>query len=311
VADRVERLTNLLAALLDTRRPLRMEELVATIPGYPDSRASARRQFERDKDTLRELGVPVRMETPDGTSAELGYRVLREEYCLPSLDLTPDEQAALHVAVAAVPLEGSAAEAALWKVGGGAASQTQAKELVATVPSLPQLAGLFDAYRSRAVVTFGYRGERRQLEIWGLRFRRGYWYAFGHDRDRGGRRTFRVDRMEGELDAGPGEAYEIPADLDPGESLGDEPWRFGDEEVVVARVLVDAPQAAGVLAQVGDDSLRETRPDGSMVVELAVTNEDAFLSFVLGLLDGAEVLHPPDLRAAMVRRLRQLAGAGR
>ena len=48
-------------------------------------------------------------------------------------------------------------------------------------------------------------------------------------------------------------------------------------------------------------------PDGSVVFRLAVTNREAFRSFVLGLLDHAEVLAPPELRADMVGWLSALA----
>ena len=59
MADRLERLVNLTATLLDTRRPLTLDELAERVePRYPDDKTSRRRQFERDKETLRELGVP-------------------------------------------------------------------------------------------------------------------------------------------------------------------------------------------------------------------------------------------------------------
>ena len=51
----------------------------------------------------------------------------------------------------------------------------------------------------------------------------------------------------------------------------------------------------------------ERRADGAVVVELAVTNREAFRSFVLGLLDSAEILGPPELRDDMVAHLEALA----
>jgi predicted DNA-binding transcriptional regulator YafY len=70
VTDRLERLTNLVATLLDTRRPLTLEEIVDVVPGYPDDKLSYRRQFERDKDTLRGIGIPVRLESVDELGPE-------------------------------------------------------------------------------------------------------------------------------------------------------------------------------------------------------------------------------------------------
>src|SRR6266542_1049255 len=106
MADRLERLTNLVAVLLETRRPLTLEEIVERVPGYPAERESYRRQFERDKSTLREIGVPIALEALYAFDQETGYRIHREDYELPPLDLTDDERVALHLAVTAVRLEG-------------------------------------------------------------------------------------------------------------------------------------------------------------------------------------------------------------
>jgi proteasome accessory factor B len=305
VTDRLERLTNLVATLLDTRRSLTLEEIVEVVPGYPDDKVSYRRQFERDKETLRGIGIPVRLESLDGLGPEQGYRIPPEEYYLPSLDLTPDEQAALHVAVTAVRLEGGPAPTeALWKLGG---REGEAAHALAALPTVPALPALFDAYRTRSTVTFSYRGAARHVDPWGILFRRGHWYVVGHDHDRGERRSFRVDRIDGDVDAGPPGAFEPPARLEPGAVLGDEPWRYGEEDVVVARVLVDASRAAAVIEQVGEPAVGERRADGSVVIELPITNTAAFRSFVLDLLDAAEVVGPPELRAEMVAWLDRIA----
>ncbi len=87
MADRLERLVNLTATLLDTRRPLTLDELSERVePRYPDDKTARRRQFERDKETLRELGVPIRVETVDGFGAEQAYRIHPDDYYLPELD---------------------------------------------------------------------------------------------------------------------------------------------------------------------------------------------------------------------------------
>lgn len=305
MTDRLERLTNLVATLLDTRRPLTLEEIVELVPGYPDDKMSYRRQFERDKDTLRGIGIPVRLEGVDSFGPEQGYRILPDEYYLPSLDLTPDEQAALHVAVTAVRLEGGPAPTeALLKIGG---REGEAAHALAALPTVPALPALFDAYRTRSTVTFTYRGERRHVDPWGILFRRGHWYVVGHDRDRAEQRSFRVDRIDGEVDAGAPGGFDPPARLEPGALLRDEPWRYGEEEAVAARVLVDATQAVAVVEQVDADAVVERRDDGSVVLELPVTNTAAFRSFVLGLLDAAEVVGPPELRAEMVTWLEAVA----
>jgi len=313
MADRLERLTNLIAVLLDTRRPLTLEEIVERVPGYPPERESYRRQFERDKATLREIGVPISLEAVHAFEQESGYRIHREDYELPALDLTDDERVALHLAVTAVRLEGGgeavggAGRDALLKLGGieGAGAPT-----LAALPDVPALPPLFDAYRHRARVTFAYRGGARRLDPYGILFRNGHWYVVGFDCDREAIRAFRADRIESEVEAGRPGTFERPEGFDPASALRDEPWRFGDEEPVEALVLVSAAQAGWVEADLGARAVAERRDDGSIVVRMAVTNREAFRSWVLGLLDHAEVLGPPELRGDMVTWLSALAGAG-
>src|SRR5437588_6982880 len=150
MADRLERLTNLVAVLLETGRPLNLEEIVERVPGYPAERESYRRQFERDKATLREIGVPIALEALYAFDQETGYRIHREDYELPALDLTDDERVALHLAVTAVRLEGGgegvggggAGRDALLKLGGIEGAGAPA---LAALPDVPALAALFDA----------------------------------------------------------------------------------------------------------------------------------------------------------------------
>ena len=119
VADRLERLVNLTATLLDTRRPLTLDELVRPRrAALPRGARVAPPAFERDKETLRELGIPIRVETADGFGSEQAYRIHPDDYYLPELELTEDELAALHVAVTAVRLEGDAGREGLAKLGG-------------------------------------------------------------------------------------------------------------------------------------------------------------------------------------------------
>ena len=97
--DKLERLLNLTAALLDTPRPLTAAELRDRVPGYPDADASFRRAFERDKDDLREMGVPVELSDVDSpTGPVAAYRIHKDQYYLRDPGLEPDELAALHLA---------------------------------------------------------------------------------------------------------------------------------------------------------------------------------------------------------------------
>jgi proteasome accessory factor B len=303
--DRLERLTNLVAALLDTRRPVTLEEIVERVPGYPENKEAYRRQFERDKDTLRGIGVPVSLEKVHPLDPDMGYRIRPEDYYLPELDLTPDERVALHLAITALRLEGGQGHQALLKLGG---LEGSAAAPIGALPSVPALPALFDAYRRRARISFRYRGDVRRLDPYGILFRDGHWYVVGFDPDRGEARSFRADRIEGAVEVGPAGSFQRPGEFDPAAALRNEPWRFGDEQPIEALVAVDATQAAWVVADLGPEAVAERRDDGSVVVRLQVTNRAALRSFVLDLLDAAEVLGPPELRADMAAWLKARAG---
>ena len=115
MADRVERLTNLLALLLETRRPLTLHEIASELEGqYPDVGQARRAAFERDKAALREIGVEISTETFGGDRAgEMGYRIERSSFELPDLGLTDDEVRALQVALAATRPDSAIGEEAL------------------------------------------------------------------------------------------------------------------------------------------------------------------------------------------------------
>jgi predicted DNA-binding transcriptional regulator YafY len=157
-------------------------------------------------------------------------------------------------------------------------------------------------------VTFEYRGEARSLDPYGVVHRFGHWYVVGRDRDKDALRSFRVDRLDGPARAGPEREVEPPSDFDLAAALRADPLTYGDDEPVRARVRVDAWRAAWVVDTLGEPAVVERGDDGSVVVELAVVNRDAFRSFVLGLLEHAEVLEPPELRADVVDWLRAAAG---
>jgi predicted DNA-binding transcriptional regulator YafY len=305
--NRLERLINLVAALLDSPRPLTADELRLRVPGYPDDRASFRRAFERDKEALREMGVPLVLEVVGDSPAQgtEGYRIPKDAYYLTDPGLEPDELAALHLAASAVELEGADGLQALWKLGGvvAEAGPTPAR---AALPAPAHLVDLFAAVSQCRPVTFEYRGQKRRLDPHALNFRNGHWYVVGRDDASDEQRSFRVDRIESEVDAdGPPGSFVVPEHR----HQQPPPWQMGDGVTLEGRLLVDADQASWAIAHVGPSAVEERRGDGSVVLAVPVTNRDAFRSFVLGFLDHAEVLGPPELRDDMTSWLEALCRA--
>jgi len=300
--DRLERLTDLVLVLLGTSRPLSLRELADAVPGYPEAGEARRQAFERDKRTLREEGVALIAEPVPGPD-QIGYRIRSEDWYLPDLDLEPDEQAALNLAVAGVHLGDPIGRDALWRLG---LAGTESARPLAALPALPALPALFEAVRSRSTIEFEYRGERRHLDPAVLRFHGGRWYVVGQDLDRGAPRTFRVDRVSGSPSLYPPGSAHVPAGFDPDVALPDEPWRLGEGEPVDVEVWVDAVETPRVVAELGDRAVVERRDDASVVVRLSVSDVPALRTWVLGMAQHVEVLGPPSVRGDVVAWLTQL-----
>lgn len=226
---KTERLLNLVIALLHTRLPMSKARIRGAVPQYQASSDEAfDRMFERDKDELRDLGIPLRTEPVSHIfEDDLGYRIDRREYALPEIALEPDELAVLGLASRAwsqAALAGPAAQA-LRKLEAGSTGRDDTS--VAGVESLlrtpdPAFDGVRAAVQSRTPVTFSYRKpgsqtvEQRRVQPWRLSSWRGRWYLTAFDLDRDAERLFRLSRVQGQATpiGSPGE-FTVPEDHDP------------------------------------------------------------------------------------------------
>src|SRR6267154_3055025 len=98
--SKVERLVNLAIALLSTRGYITAEKIRSSVAGYSDNASDEAfsRMFERDKNELRDLGIPLETGKVSSFDPVEGYRINRDAYALPAVELTPDEAAAVAVA---------------------------------------------------------------------------------------------------------------------------------------------------------------------------------------------------------------------
>jgi predicted DNA-binding transcriptional regulator YafY len=297
----LERLINLLAMLLTARRPVTADEIRRTIPGYsPDSDEAFHRMFERDKELLRSIGIPLETAFTDRLEVEHGYRIDPAKYTLTDPGLTDDERAALHLAAQMVRLGGEpAAPEAVHKLGG--ARLTGASDpMAADLGDSSDLGDLFLAVSERRAARFDYRGRPRVVHPYGLGHRRGHWYLVGATAD--GERMFRVDRMERvDVDDGPG-AFRRPSGFSIAVALHDLPWETGAEGSIDAEVRF-GPEVAWWAARQLGGQVKAPEDDGALVVTIPVANPEAFISWVLSFGDSAEILRPPALRQAIVDRV--------
>lgn len=309
MADRVERLTNLLALLLETRQPLSQLAIADALAGqYPDAAQARRAAFERDKAALREIGVPIEQEIVSGGDAagQTRYWIDRDRYELRGLELDDDEMRALQLAMAATRPGSASGQHALWKVGAGLLDESA--PVAAIVPDLPALPLLRDAVAARTSVSFRYRDVDRTVDPWGLLLRDGFWYLIGLDHGHGERRTFRIDRFQGEVSTVAGSTFERPAGFDPRDAFPDDPKAIGaDAARPDAVVLVDVRQARRAERELGSDRVLARHDDGAIEVSVPCANEPAFRSWLLGYLDAAEVLSPVEVRDGVVAWLEAVA----
>jgi proteasome accessory factor B len=304
VSAKVERLVNVTIALLETRKPLTFAELRSRTGYYEQAdRESARRMFERDKDDLRRLGVPIETR-PVPLAAEDGYLVDRDAYELPDVDLTSEEVAALALAVRLTGERGSLELAKLAaRAPDPAELATDPVTRVAVAP--PAVEAIADAVVARAPVRFRYRPLRgdvatRSVDPYAVVQRRGAWYLVGRDHDRDALRAFRLDRFEGAATVtGPGGGYVPPSDLDLAAVVA------GPDAGEVVAELAVAPTARWAVEARGGTPTGGRAGDRA-VLELRV-DPVRDLPWLLGLSTEVAVLRPPALRDRLVAALRGLA----
>jgi predicted DNA-binding transcriptional regulator YafY len=304
----VERITNLLTLLLETRLPVTLRQISISIEGYPAGQVALRGAFERDKALLRDIGVPIETTVLGGDQAgETAYSINRDRYELRGLELDDDERHALQMAVAT--LRSEIGQDAVWKLGGTAVPTST---VVANVVQLPSLPALRSAVAERRSVRFTYHAVERTLDPYGLLLREGFWYVMGHDHGHDQVRTYRVDRIEGDVTPIDGSSFDRPSDFDARAVFPADAKALGDVgEHRTALVAVFGPTAEIVRRDLGDAAVTTGGASGATVFEVTCTNLDAFRSWVLGLGVHAEVLGPPEVRADVVAWLRGLAGAAR
>jgi proteasome accessory factor B len=306
VADKAERLVNLTISLLEAPAPLSLADIRRRTRYYTDGGAeSTRRMFERDKDELRHLGVPIEtVALPH--SDETGYTIRRRAYELPDVALTGEEVAALALAVRLTGAEGT--PLALAKLAARAPDPSGAPiESTTRVEVQPDpVDAVADAVLERTPLRFDYRSAdgttgTRTLDPYGVVQRRSAWYLVGRDHDRDALRAFRLDRMGSrpQVVGAPG-SFTPPDDVDVTAAVSGQ--RIDGVEVLLAV----APEARWAVELRGGRDTDEEH-DGWPVLTLSGLHPIRDRAWVLGLGPNVEVLGPPELRDAVRRGLEAVA----
>lgn len=297
----VERVLNLLIYLLESPRPVTADDVRNTVQGYgQDSDDAFHRMFERDKDLLRRMGVPIKLVALDAWEIEYGYSVDPDEYALADPGLTQEERVALSVAARMVRLGGTHLGVnALLKLGG-------VERVVGSEPlgadlgeGAAALGDLFGAVTQRRRVSFRYRDQARKLEPWGIAHRRGHWYVTGQTPD-GADRVFRVDRIENLHVSEEVDEFKRPKDFDIRKVLDGHPWEAGTDERTEAKLRFTPDVAWWAARTLGVAAPKEGKP---LEVKVPYVNRDAIVGWVLSFGASAQVLEPEGLKEEVTHRV--------
>lgn len=322
------RLLELVMCLLAAKNGIDRATLRASISGY-DSQASDaafQRTFERDKDDLRKMGMPVETMTDAGGQV-IGYCIPRDDFQLPEITLTAEQWLMLNLAARmwSEATLGRGAQSALRKfeaartdrarVDGLDESSLEFRLDLQARSSLgdSSLPIFYDAIRTRTEVRFDYRGLHnstsvpRRLYAWGVLGRWGGWYVVGHDLDRDDVRVFRTSRISNTpKKVGAAGVYTIP-DVSISDLVSSHKAQL---ERGVAQVLV-RPGVGGRLrlqtldttdALLPSDVQDLPTPTGWDRLRIEYRSIEEAAAQIASLGDSVRVEHPPALSAVVRER---------
>ncbi len=310
-----ERLFSLVLALLATETGLTKNEILSTVQGYRQryrtagDNANLERQFERDKDDIRDLGVPL--ETVDspgqpGNNQNLRYRIPRGAYELPSdITFSAEETTLLNLA------------ALVWREGSLSAESRRAviklkglglvtdDPVLGYAPRVRVRDAAFEPLRAalerNAVVRFAYlkpgEAESRVREVAPLALvqHQGRWHLHALEPGTEITKTFLLRRIVGQITT-TGATFAAPRGDQTARALAelDEVWNSHAAEV---EVVPESDAAARLVKRRGTQLL----PNGAL--RLHYSDANIFADELAGYGPEVLVVSPPVLRAAVRTRL--------
>jgi proteasome accessory factor B len=314
-----ERLFSLVLALLATETGLSKNEILSTVQGYRQrysasgDNANLERQFERDKDDIRELGVPLEtLDAPGqaGNNQNLRYRIPRGAYELPSdISFSAEETALLGLAAmvwreGSLSAESRRAIVKLRSLGGGTG-----EPVLGYVPSLRVRDAAFEPARSaletHQIVRFSYLkpGEAdarvRTVAPLALVQHQGRWHLHALEPDTGVTKTFLLRRIVSQVTT-TGKTF-VPDETDQTSAALAELEQVWNSHTAEVEVTPDSDAASRLRKR------RGTRTTASGTLLLHYSDANIVADELTGYGPEVLVLSPPELRLAVSARLRLVA----
>ncbi len=308
MSRKIERLINLTIALLATKRYLTKSEIFSSVDGYEGSPETMERMFERDKDDLRSLGIEIEVGGFDPLfNDEAGYKIKQEKYQFELGDISSTEVSLLSLAAEAWQ------EASFDDVAQKALLKLRSIGIASDEISIPgsvqklndggqDLSLITKAIAQSQLLIFSYldssmKTVARKVVPIALSTRSGFWYLSGVDQDVQEIRTFRIDRIQGQISATAGPSdFEAPLGFDANTSLSHSPT----SEFAVIDVRVGKGTSLRALA-ISTRSLGEWDQ-----IRVPIFNLDSLCSLILWHGLDAMVQEPADLRELVIEHLQAL-----
>jgi proteasome accessory factor B len=311
VSRKSERLVNLVIALLATKRNLTKSEIFRIIEGYEGSLESMDRMFERDKDELRSLGIEIEVAGLDPLFYdEMGYTIRPENF---EMDLDAYSSTEISFMSLAAQLW---KDAALGDISRKTLRKLSTSNAAIDISVLPNFAPLIQRAPSflteiltsiteRRSIEFSYIDTElnthvRKVNVYSYFSMKGFWYFSGLDIAKDAIRTFRCDRIHGEIEVSKKSlSYEIPQDFKADVTFKEE----GLKRIAELRVR------KGRGSQLRNLATRTTPGVDEDIIEIEYVSEFELMDLVLWHLDDVEVIAPKDLRANVMQILKNLVKA--
>ncbi len=300
-----ERVLNLLLALSGNPRGLTLRQITRQVGGYDAATQSSVerkqvRRFERDRATLRELGIVINSEVdvdnPTNTHPHKRYLLTPTGYCPQLPDLSPAQLLTLELATHLFSGGFIGARLSIVRAKLKAYYPLYNRVFKALTTPGPELSQeVVQGLTRGAQLEFAYQGlhdrSPRQRLVWGAKLSvlEGGWYLDGFDQLAQAQRRFRVDRIVGQINARPLPEAERPA-----------PVQAPDTRHCQAKLWL-APNSAWPL-KAHAKALGQDR----YLLDYHPSDQLQLVSTLSSLAEQALVLEPADLAQAVLNRLQAL-----
>jgi len=322
--NRTERLLDLITYLLNAKEPVSWRKIKNHFPeDYAQGvEESNQRKFERDKAELISLGIPIDYQGGSEVQKE-GYLIQKDNLFLPELEFRPEEFSLLMLSADAVRENESfpyrdQLESALHKIISLqkhihpapqelAISYSQGNRRNVQSSFIHKIQDALDRRKSIKIKYHAFStGEitNRDVDPYGLIFRKGKWTLVAWDHLREDIRTFVVTRVE-ELQVNqkkPGTPdYQIPKDFALQSYQDQQPWELHIHDPIEVTLQISEHRVNELMPQ-----LSKATNLGQGAFQLQVTNQSGLISWVLSQKTDVQVLAPAKLNDRICEVLQAL-----